>query len=216
MRSLFRSFLGYFLTPGGLVAMAALDSSLVFFLPLGIDFALIIVTARRPELFWAYSLLATAGSVAGAAVTFWIGHMIGSPGLARLIKPPRLEGVRNRVSRSAAVGVAALALIPPPFPFTGFVLASGALGVNPWTFFATLAGARLARFLVEAGLAALYGSRILVWMKSTTFEVVVGALIAVTLVGTAVSAVALYRSTRAERGVGERSAKERREANRVD
>ena len=40
MRSLFYSFLGYFLTPPGLVAMAALDSSLIFFLPLGIDFVL--------------------------------------------------------------------------------------------------------------------------------------------------------------------------------
>ena len=39
MRSFFYSLLGYFLTPGGLVVMAALDSSSIFFLPLGIDFA---------------------------------------------------------------------------------------------------------------------------------------------------------------------------------
>ena len=33
MKSLFSSLLSYFLTPGGLVLMGALDSSLVFFLP---------------------------------------------------------------------------------------------------------------------------------------------------------------------------------------
>ena len=43
--------------------MGALDSSLIFFLPLGIDFAVIILAARKPELFWLYALLATAGSV---------------------------------------------------------------------------------------------------------------------------------------------------------
>ena len=55
MRGLFYSLLGYFLTPAGVVAMGALDSSLVFFLPLGIDFVVIIMAARKPELFWLYA-----------------------------------------------------------------------------------------------------------------------------------------------------------------
>ena len=59
MRALFYSLLGYFLTPPGVVAIGALDSSLVFFLPLGIDFVVIIMAARKPELFWLYALLAT-------------------------------------------------------------------------------------------------------------------------------------------------------------
>jgi hypothetical protein len=48
MRSLFYSFLGYFLTAPGLVVLAALDSSMIFFLPLGIDFAVIVLSARMP------------------------------------------------------------------------------------------------------------------------------------------------------------------------
>src|SRR5215204_1274835 len=106
MRSFFYSVLGYFLTPGGLVVMAALDSSLVFFLPLGIDFAVIVLAARKPELFWLYATLATIGSLIGAMVTFWIGRKIGEHGLTRLMKPSRLERVRNRVSHHAGVGVA--------------------------------------------------------------------------------------------------------------
>ena len=47
MRALFYSFLGYFLTPAGLVLMAALDSSMVFFLPLGIDFVVIMLAAQE-------------------------------------------------------------------------------------------------------------------------------------------------------------------------
>ena len=202
MRGLFYSFLAYFLTPPGLVVLAALDSSMIFFLPLGIDFAVIILAAKRPELFWLYTILATVGSVIGAAVTFWIGRQVGEHGLAKLIKPSRLKRIQTRVGRSAAVSVAALAIIPPPFPFTAFVLTSGAWRVNAWTFFVTLAGVRALRFAAESGLAAYYGRGILVWMRSTTFTVTVGALTAIALIGTIVSAVAVYRSTKSHKPNG--------------
>ena len=196
MRAFFYSLLGYFLTPWGIILMGALDSSLIFFLPLGIDFAVIILSARKPELFWLYAVLATVGSLLGAMLTFWIGRKVGEHGLTRLMKPSRLERVRNRVGQHAGVGVAALGIIPPPFPFTAFVLASGAFGCNRWTFFTTLAGVRVVRFLAEGGLAAVYGRRILSWMQSTVFEVIVGVLIALAVIGTIVSGIAVYRGTR--------------------
>ena len=62
MRSLFSSLLGYFLSPAGLLVLGALDASLIFYLPLGIDFVVIILTARKPELFWLYALLASVGT----------------------------------------------------------------------------------------------------------------------------------------------------------
>src|SRR4051812_1233561 len=83
VRAFFFSILGYFLTPGGVLLMGVLDASMVFFLPLGIDFVLILMTARKPELFWLYALLATAGSVVGAAGTYWIGRKAGEKGLSR-------------------------------------------------------------------------------------------------------------------------------------
>jgi membrane protein YqaA with SNARE-associated domain len=199
VRAFFYSLLGYFLTPWGIILMGALDSSLVFFLPLGIDFAVIILAARKPELFWLYAILAMVGSLLGAMLTFWIGRKVGEHGLTLLIKPSRLERVRNRIAHHAGISVAALAIIPPPFPFTAFVLASGAIGANPWTFFTTLAGVRVLRFLVEAGLAAIYGRRILTWMQSTIFQVIVGVLITLAVVGTIVSGIAVLRSTRRPR-----------------
>ena len=196
MRSFFYSLLGYFLTPGGLFVMAALDSSLVFFLPLGIDFAVIVLAARKSELFWLYAVIATLGSVVGAAFTFWIGHKIGEHGLTKLIEPSRLERVQQRVGNSAAVTVAALGIIPPPFPFTAFVLTSGAAHTNARVFLATLAGVRFVRFLIEAALAARFGRRILVWMKTPVFEAIIGVLIALALIGTIVSAIAVWRGSR--------------------
>jgi membrane protein YqaA with SNARE-associated domain len=196
MRAFLAPLLGYFLSVPGLFVLGVLDSSLVFFLPLGIDFVVIILTARNPEMFWLYALLAAAGSVAGAAMTFWIGWKVGEHGLERLVSRTRLERVRRKVGASAFVGIAALALIPPPFPFTAFVVTSGALRVNPWKFLGALAAARLIRFAIEGMLAARYGRAILSWMESPAFETVVGILIALAIIGTIVSAIALVRGTR--------------------
>ncbi len=199
MRSLFHSLLSYFLTPGGLLLMGALDASIVFFLPLGIDFVVIILTARKPDLFWLYAMLATVGSIIGASGTFWLGRKVGEAGLKRLIKASTLRKVEQRVSDSAAVSVAALGLIPPPFPFTAFVLVSGAVRVNPWTFLSVLAGVRLVRFSLEAGLAMYYGRGILAWMQSPTFTAIVFLLTGLAIVGTIASGVTVYRSVRKDK-----------------
>lgn len=195
MRAFFFSILGYFLSPLGVVLMAVLDASMVFFLPLGIDFVVILMSARKPEAFWLYALLATAGSLIGAAGTYWIGKKAGEQGLSRFVSARRLRRVRARVDKGASV-VAAMALIPPPFPFTPFVLVSGALGMNPWSFFGALAGARVLRFGIEAALASYYGSGLLRWMKTPAFQAVVGVLIALAVIGTIVSAVVIWRSSR--------------------
>ena len=189
-----RHLLAYFLTPAGLVLLGVLDSSLIFFLPLGIDVVLILLCARTPELFWAYALLATAGSLTGAAGTYWLGMKLGEEGMGRWVGHARLQRVRQRVSGKAAAGVAVLALIPPPFPFTALVLASGAFALDTWRFFTTLAAVRLLRFGLEAALAARYGQGILGWMETTAFEVTVGTFIVLALAGTAISAVKVYRS----------------------
>lgn len=192
-----RALTAYFLTPAGLVLLGILDSSLVFFLPLGIDVVLIALCARQPELFWAYALMATAGSLTGAAATYWLGMKVGQEGMTRWIGKARLARVRARVSGRAAAGVAALAIIPPPFPFTAFVLASGAFALDVWRFFSTLALVRLVRFGAEAALAARYGHQILRWMESSVFEAIVSALIVLALVGTAISAASVLRTRRA-------------------
>ena len=195
MRAFFFSILGYFLSPVGLVVMGILDASMVFFLPLGIDFVVILMAARKPEWFWWYALLATVGSLLGALGTFWVGRKAGEKGLTRFVSEKRLKRVKDRVNRGAFV-VAGLGLIPPPFPFTPFVLASGAIGMNPWSFLGALALVRALRFGVEAALAAHYGSGILRWMKTPAFQTVVGVFIALAVIGTVVSAVLVFRGSK--------------------
>ena len=199
MQAWSRWILGLFLSPIGVTVLAALDSTLFFSFPLGIDAAVVILAARDHELAWTIALLAVAGSVGGAALTFWMGVKIGEKGLDRYIPPKRLNHVRRRIRETGAIALAVLDLIPPPFPFTPFVLAAGALEVDARTFFVTLVGCRIFRFGLEALLAIVYGRSILAWLDSPLFHDIVAFFIFLAVVLTTMSIVKIVRSTRGEK-----------------
>jgi len=176
--------------------LGILDSTVVFFLPLGIDAVVILMAARHPGDAWLYPVLAASGSVLGSAMTYWAGRKIGEHGLSRFVPAGRLQFVRANLRRHGAFTVAALSLIPPPFPFTPFVLTSGALHFSRLRLFASLAAARLLRFGVEAALAVRYGDALVHWMGSQTFRVAIGVFIAIAVTGTAISAFVVMRRAR--------------------
>ena len=193
MRSLSRFAFGFFLSTGGLFVLAALDSTIFFFLPFGIDAAVIVLTVRHHGFAWAYPILATAGSVAGTMITFWMGRKIGEAGLERYVPKRRLASVIKSVRKKGATTLALFAVVPPPFPFTAVVLAAGALEVDPLKFLVVAAGVRLVRFSAEAGLAAYYGRSVLRWMNSDMVQYVVTGIIVLAVLGSAISLLLALR-----------------------
>jgi membrane protein YqaA with SNARE-associated domain len=196
MRGFSRWIIAFFASPAGVVVLAALDSTLFFNLPLGVDTAVILLSARLQTLAWIVPVLATLGSIGGAAITFWMGRKLGEKGLDRFIPPKRLARMHKRVRETGAVALAVLDLIPPPFPFTLFVLAAGALEVNASTFFITLTACRLARFGAEALLAVVYGAQILRWLQSDIVTDLVSWIALLALAASVISVVRLVRAAR--------------------
>jgi membrane protein YqaA with SNARE-associated domain len=196
MRAFFASIFAYFLSPFGLLALAALDMSMLFFLPFAVYAGVIILTARRPDAAVLYVGMATAGSLIGGAITFWIGRRAGEHGLERFVSARRLDHIKGRVRRSGAIAFALPAMMPPPFPLTPFVLTCGALAVSKTRFFLTLGIVRLVRFAVEATLAVIYGQRILSWMKSDLFQAIVIGFTIVAVVATVAGIWTLIRQSR--------------------
>ena len=196
---LFHSAFHFFLSWWGTYLLAALDATMVFFLPFGVDALVIYLAARNGMWFWLYPLLATAGSVTGAAVTFWVGRKFGEMGLERLVAERQLSRLKRRVQKRGAVAMAFAALLPPPFPLTPFVLTCGALEVDRWMFFSTFAAVRLLRFGSEAALARIYGRGVLRMLESQPFQHVVFGFIIMAVVGTIISAVMLWKQTRTPR-----------------
>jgi len=195
----FQSIFGFFVTWWGAAVLAALDTSMLFFLPFGVDAVVIFLAARDDQWFWIYPLLATGGSLAGATFTFWIGRKLGDHGLERLVSERRLERVRCRVKDSGAIAMAMAALLPPPFPLTPFILTCGALDVNKWRFFGTFGAIRLLRFGVEAVLARIYGERVLRVLQSDAFQTVIMGFVVIAVLGTIVSGVLLWRGSRSKK-----------------
>src|SRR5881392_2073402 len=127
MRTFLIGIFGSLMNWWGIWLIDAMDSTMVFFLPLAVDIAVIVMASRSRELFWIYPILASAGSLCGAAVTYYIGYRVGDAGLERFVSLGRLQRVRNKIRSTGAIAIAILDLVPPPFPFTAFILAAGAL-----------------------------------------------------------------------------------------
>jgi membrane protein YqaA with SNARE-associated domain len=196
MRSFSKWIVAMCATPVGVFVLAALDATVFVSLPFGIDAAVIILAARLRSLWWVVPILATAGSVAGAALTFWMGRIIGDKGLERYVNPKRLERVRAKIKKRGAIALAVLDLIPPPFPFTPFVLAAGALEVKTKLFFVTLVMCRMLRFGLEAAFAQTYGRGVLALLDSDLFHDVVSFFIVLALVLTVASIVRVAHASR--------------------
>jgi len=181
-----RALTGIFLSSGGLFVLAAAESTVFFWFPFGVDAAVILLVARNSDRAWLYPLIATFGSVVGTAFTLWMGKKIGETGIARYVPERRLAAAKATIKKKGAAAIALLGIVPPPFPFTPLVLASGALRVNFRRFLITLTAVRLARFGFEALLAARFGRIAIRWLNSDAMQFMVGGLIVLAVVGTAV------------------------------
>lgn len=187
---------GFLLTWWGLLLIAAVDSTIFFMLPFGNDALVVYLAARHRDPVWIYPLVATIGSTAGAAATYWIGLKAGENGLPKLVSERRLNWVRQRVHKAGALAIALPATLPPPFPLTPFILTYGALQVSAWRLLTVYAGARLVRFGVEAYFGQRYGVGVIRVLESDTFKWVIGGFIAVTVIGTVWSGITLWRRSR--------------------
>ena len=179
-------FVHFFVSLPGLLVLGFLDAAFFFTLPLGIDAVVVTIAAKRGIYFWLTPVLATGGSLAGAAVTYWTGMKVGEAGLKRFCPPKWFDRVQDRL-KGSAVTLAALDLMPPPFPFSMFVLGAGAVKVDRRKFFVTLAVCRLFRFGVEALLGLRYGRFALKWIESDTVEWVVAGVVILAIAAALIS-----------------------------
>src|SRR5215203_6829923 len=109
MHELFSQAFQFFGRMGGfgLVGFGILDSSFLF-LPLGNDLLLVLLTARKPNLFWYYALMAALGSLIGCTLTDAVSRKIGEAGMEKMVNPGRLKKLQSKIEKHAgwALGLA--------------------------------------------------------------------------------------------------------------
>jgi membrane protein YqaA with SNARE-associated domain len=147
------------LGPFGLFAVALLDSAFVP-LPGGPDALMIAFTMAHPHLMVLYAALAALGSTVGCVILYYVSRRAGSRALKRFSEA-RQKKVKNWIDRYDVLSVLVASLMPPPFPFKGFVVSAGVFRFSVVRFTAAVLAGRLFRFLLEGYFAIRYGAQAL-------------------------------------------------------
>jgi membrane protein YqaA with SNARE-associated domain len=167
----------------GLFFVAFIDAS-VLSLPEVNDILIVYMTMKSPSFLLYYVAMATAGSVGGSLVVYYIGKKGGEALLRRQFARDKVDRMHARFRRFGMATVVVPAMLPPPVPLKLFVLGAGAAGMSAGTFAAAVGIGRGLRYLVEGVLAYYYGAAALDYIRRNGPEVGLwaGALAAVGLV----------------------------------
>lgn len=179
----------------GLLGLGILDTSFLF-MPLGNDLLIIALSARNHNKMPYYAVMATMGSVLGCLLVDVVCRHLGKEKLEKLVSKKRLDYVHKKMEKRAGWALAVAALMPPPFPFTGFLMAASALEYPRTRLLSVIGAARLIRFSIAGGLAILFGRELFRLAKTPAFEWTIGAFIALCVVGSILSVVRWFRAGR--------------------
>jgi membrane protein YqaA with SNARE-associated domain len=141
----------------GLFAIALLDSALIP-LPGGPDAVMLLLSAQAPARMPFYALGATAGSVVGCLILYYISKRAGRRALEKFSGEKRAR-VKALVDRYDVLSVLVASVLPPPFPFKLFVITAGVFRLSVLRFALAVAVGRAFRFFLEGFLAVRYGER---------------------------------------------------------
>ena len=168
----------------GLIFLGLLDSSIIP-IPGSMDVVTIILSARQQEWWLYYAVMATAGSVIGAFVTYRLARKGGKETLERRVSRRQVGKIQKIFERWGFGAIAIPALLPPPVPMVPFVLAAGAMRYPVRKFLAAMTLGRIVRYTILAYLAAHYGRKIIAFIAKHGHPValtVVGILVVAALV----------------------------------
>ena len=143
----------------GLVLLGIADNSVV---PLtgSMDVLTIWLAASDRHLWPYYAFLATVGAVLGGYITYALARKGGKEALEHKLSKQNAEKITRRFQRWGFWSVFAGAILPPPFPLVPVLVAAGALQYSRKKFLAALSMGRAIRYLLVAGMGALYGGAI--------------------------------------------------------
>jgi membrane protein YqaA with SNARE-associated domain len=196
MRGIIRTLAVFFFSLGGLglLLLGVLDSSFLF-MPLGNDLLVVALTAAHRERILYYVLMATAGSTIGVEFTRWVSARGGEKTLED-DKSRRIAYIEKKVKERGGLALAAAALMPPPFPFTPFIIVAGALQYPRRKMLTIIAASRALRFGVEASLALIYGRSIIRMARAPWVANFILVVVLISVAGSVWSLVNLIRKSR--------------------
>jgi membrane protein YqaA with SNARE-associated domain len=143
----------------GLGALALIDSGF-FPIPVSMDGVLIGYVASDHRKFLLYCLMASAASVVGSMVPYYVGRAGGELFLLKRINRARYEKMRDRFERQEFMAIMIPAMCPPPMPIKLFEFGAGVFEMKPAVFATAIFAGKFIQFLVCALITVVYGPEI--------------------------------------------------------
>ncbi len=129
----------------GAGAVALLDSSSI---PVPMDAILAVYVWQNKSHFWAYCLMAAAGSALGGLVPYGLGRAGGELFLLKRVNRARFEQMRDRFERQEFLAVMIPSMMPPPTPWKIFVFAAGVFEMRILPYMLAVFTGRLVRWIL--------------------------------------------------------------------
>jgi len=143
----------------GLILLALADNSVVP-LPGSMDALTVILSAHQKNWWPYYAVMATIGGLTGGYVTYALGRKGGKEALEKKLPKPKAEKIYDIFNRYGFWSLFLPALLPPPVPFSPFLLAAGALQYSRRKFLIAVGAARAIRYTALAYLGSKYSRQI--------------------------------------------------------
>ena len=176
----------------GLVLLGIADNSLV---PLtgSMDVLTIWLAASNRNIWPYYAFMATLGAVLGGYITYALARRGGKEAFEHKVTKKSAEKITRRFERWGFWSVFTSAILPPPFPLVPVLLAAGALQYSRQKFLLALSFGRAIRYLLVAGLGALYGDAIVSFF-SRYYKPALQVLVGLAVLGSTLTLIKYLRS----------------------
>ncbi|MBZ5503946.1 MAG: VTT domain-containing protein [Acidobacteriia bacterium] len=143
----------------GLVLLGFADNSVVP-MPGSMD-ALTIMLSAHQKSFWPYyAIMATIGGLVGGYATYALGAKSGEGALEKKLRKKQAERIYKIFNKYGFWSLFVPALLPPPVPFSPFLLVAGALKYSRRNLLIAVGSARAIRYGLLAWLGSIYSKQI--------------------------------------------------------
>ena len=143
----------------GLILLGFADNSVIP-LPGSMDALTIILSAHQKAWWPYYAVMATVGGVVGGYTTYALGAKSGEAALEKKLPKKKAEKIYRLFNKYGFWSLFVPALLPPPVPYSPFLLVAGALKYSKRNFFIAVGTARAIRYGLLAWLGSIYSKQI--------------------------------------------------------
>jgi membrane protein YqaA with SNARE-associated domain len=143
----------------GLILLGFADNSVIP-MPGSMDALTVILSAHQKTWWPYYALMATIGGVVGGYATYALGEKSSEAALEKKLPRKKAERIYKLFSKHGFWSLFMPALLPPPMPYSPFLLVAGALKYPKRNFLIAVGSGRTIRYFLLAWLGSKYSEQI--------------------------------------------------------